>query len=159
MSATHLHLLLNHLPIVGIPLALGLLAWASLAAQEQVKRAALALFVLAGVGLWPVYLTGEPAEETVEKLPAVSESLIEAHEDAAKVALVAAELLAAGALGGLILFRQRALPTGVTLALLGLALLASLALAWTGYLGGQIRHSEIRSDALAIPTRPVEDDR
>ena len=157
MTATHLHLLLNHLPIVSIPLALGILAWGWATSQAGVKRAALGIFVLAGLALWPVYVTGEPAEESVEHLPGVSESLVEAHEDAAKVALVLSEFLAAGSLGALIFFRRAPLPAAATGALLALAVLATLALAWTGYQGGQIRHSEIRTEA-AVVAPAVDDD-
>lgn len=157
MTATHLHLMLNHLPIVAIPLALMLLGYGWLRHMDDVKRAALAVFVLAGLAIWPVYLTGEPAEETVEHLPAVSESLIEAHEDAAKLAMVFTELLAAGSLGALIFFRRDPLPGSVTVPLLSLALVATLALSWTGYLGGQIRHSEIRGGVVPIQTT-VDDD-
>ncbi len=150
MDPTHLHLILNHLPILAVPLALAFLAAGILRASRDLKQGALVLLVLAGLAIWPVYLTGEPAEEAVENLPGVAESLIEQHEDAAKIALVLVELLAVGALGGLILSRKSEIGKTITLPLLGLGLVATLSLGWVGFLGGQIRHTEIRSGAPSV---------
>lgn len=150
MNPTHLHLMLNHVPILAIPLAVGLLAAGILVSGRALKKAALVLLVLAGLVIWPVYLTGEPAEETVEGLPGVAESLIEQHEDAAKLALIFVEILAVGALGGLILSRQSDVSKVIAAPLLGLGLVATLSMGWVGYLGGQIRHTEVRSGATEV---------
>ena len=149
MTATHLHLLLNHLPILGVPFGLALLAYGSLRRQEQVQRVALLIFVLLGLAVWPVFLTGEPAEEGVENLPQVSETVIEPHEDAAKLALISTEVLALASLGALVLYRRKPLSAYATVPVMGVALVATLALGWTGWLGGQIRHTEIRSGVPA----------
>ncbi|GMU54212.1 MAG: hypothetical protein AMXMBFR33_33580 [Candidatus Xenobia bacterium] len=150
MNPTHLHLMLNHVPILVVPLAVGLLAAGILVSSRDLKKAALVLFVLAGLVIWPVYLTGEPAEETVENLPGVSESLTEQHEDAAKLALIFVEILAVGALGGLILSRMNDVNKVIAAPLLGLGLVATLSMGWVGYLGGQIRHTEVRSNAATV---------
>jgi len=41
MNGAHLHLLLNHIPVIGVPLGLLLLAFAFLRRSEEWKRAAL----------------------------------------------------------------------------------------------------------------------
>ena len=92
----------------------------------------------------PAYVTGEPAEEIAEKLPGVSEQVIDPHEDAAKLALGATLAVGAVALAGLVAFRARALPLAFSLGLLALAVVAAGTLGWTANLGGRIRHPEIR---------------
>ncbi len=157
MNPTHLHLMLNHVPILAVPLAVAILAAGVLLSSRDLKKAALVLFVLAGLVIWPVYLTGEPAEESVEHLPGVAESLIEQHEDAAKLSLIFVEVLAVGALGGLILSGKNDVSKVIAAPLLGLGLVATLSLGWVGYLGGQIRHTEVRSGAPAVTAPEASD--
>ena len=109
----------------------------------------------------PVFLTGEPAEESVENLPGVSEAIIGQHEEAAELAFWVME-----ALGVFSLFAFFIKGEGGRKAVVGATFALSLAtfglMAYTGYLGGQIRHTEIRSGAAAqTPTeqgREKDDD-
>lgn len=144
MNATHLHLILTHVPILGVLFGTLLLGWSLLRRSEELQRLALVLFVLCGLAVVPVFQTGEPAEETVEHLAGVSEATVERHEESAETTLVLTELLAAAALG-LLIFRRR--PTQLVAGVLLLGLLASASLAWTGSLGGEIRHTEIAAGA------------
>ena len=145
MSGVYIHLILNHVPVIGILAMLPVLAWGIWRRSEEVARVGLAmLFVLAVVTV-VVYLTGEPAEEAVEGLAAVSESLIERHEEAALLATVAFAVAGALALAALIRFRRRPLPLGVARGLLVVALVPAAVVAWTANLGGEIRHTEIRA--------------
>jgi hypothetical protein len=74
MSLVHIHLLMNHIPVVGILFAV--VAFASaLAFRETLSiRFALVFTVALAIVTGAVYLTGEPAEEAVENLVGVSES-------------------------------------------------------------------------------------
>lgn len=149
MNAVHIHLLLNHLPVIGSLIGVALLVVALLRRDSGLAKVTLGLFVaLAGIAL-VVFLTGEPAEELVEGLAGVSESILEAHEEAAVVATVAIGVLGVAALGLLVMFRQRRLPRWATLATLVAALLVAGVMGWTANLGGQIRHTEIRPSAAA----------
>ena len=151
MNAAHLHLLLNHLPVVGTMVGILLLAYALLRRSPELARASLGLFVLLALAGVVVYLTGEPAEETVENLAGVSESAIESHEEAALVATMLLGVLGVVALGGLVAFRKRAagIPRGFAALALALSLAPAAAMGYTANLGGQIRHTEIRSGAAA----------
>lgn len=150
MDLTHLHLVLNHIPVVGSLCGLGLLAFALWRSSEDIKRAALGVLVISALVAIPAYMTGEPAEDGTRGLPGVSKAIVERHEEAAGFAL--GGVLALGALGlvGLIWFRgKRVMPLwfgGITLA--G-ALIVSGLMAWTARLGGEVRHTEIRSGAAA----------
>jgi hypothetical protein len=147
MSTVHLHLLLNHVPVIGTIIGLCLLAWAVYRADQGIARATLGLFAILAVVALATFLTGEPAEEAVEGLAGVSEGAIERHEEAALLATVAVGILGAASLGALAWFRRRALPRRAMALMLALAMVPAGAMAWTASLGGQIRHSEIRADA------------
>ena len=97
-----------------------------------------------------VYLTGEPAEELIENLPGFSEAIVEEHEEVALIATIGMVVLGLVALVGLIRFRPpRIAPTWYGRGVLLLALLMGGVMVWTANLGGQIRHSEIRSNGGA----------
>ena len=147
MNWVHIHLLLNHLPVIGILVALPILTWGIWKRSEDVLRLALALLATLAAVTMVVYFTGEPAEEAVEGLAGVSESLIERHEEAALFATAAFAALGVLALGGLIRFRRRAMPARFAVLVLVLALIPAGMVAWTANLGGQIRHTEIRPGA------------
>ena len=61
----YLHVVLNHLPIVGIPFGLGLLLLGAVTKNGSIKRAALLCFVTLGTLTVPVYLTGKGGEDFV----------------------------------------------------------------------------------------------
>lgn len=152
MSSAHLHLLLNHIPVLGAAFATLLLVFAMLKKSDDLKKVSLGAFVIAALIAIPVYLTGEPAEEIVEKLPGVSEAIIGRHEDAALVALIILSVLGVVAIAGLVFFRgNRRIPFWYSSVALLLSLVASGAMAWTANLGGQVRHSEIRNGAASAP--------
>jgi hypothetical protein len=143
MQPLHLHLMLNHLPVVGILGATLLLAYATWRGHEEVTRAALGSLVLIAVAATAVFLTGEPAEELVESIAGIDERAIHEHEEWAAVAFGAC--IAAGTLGLalLLVYRGRRIPRFAA----GLALLVaastSVIMGVTANLGGRIRHTEI----------------
>ena len=155
MNGAHLHLMINHLPVLGVGFGLLLLLAARFRRSTELTNAALVVFVLAAAAAGTAYLTGEPAEGAVEDVAAVTEASIEQHEEAATVALVLTGLLGAGALFGLVGFRRQPLPPGwfTTAALVG-ALVAGGSMAYTSNLGGQIRHPEITAD-VALGSDPT----
>ncbi len=152
MNFAYLHLIINHIPIIGIPVALVFLIYGMRTQNRVIERfSLLVLFAIAAMVV-PVYLTGEPAEEAVEHLPGFAESFIESHEDAAKFSLVLT--LAAGALAFIALWLQNfeLRRQQINLAVLGVATIALLSLGYTAYLGGKIRHSEFRTDSVTQET-------
>jgi uncharacterized membrane protein len=145
MSFTHLHLLLNHFPVIGGIIAIGLLAFGFLRKNGPVAKAALALFAILGAISIAVFLTGEPAEEAIENLPGFSEAITEKHEEAALAATIALATLGAFSLGILAWFRKREVPRWLTLGTLMLSLVSGTLMGYTAMLGGQVRHTELRS--------------
>jgi uncharacterized membrane protein len=150
MNGAHLHLILNHIPVVGVLLLLPLLIWAIRRQSLELIRFALAAFVGIAVAALVVYLTGEPAEEVVEHLPGIAEPSVEAHEGAAVVSLVLAGAL--GVLGLFGLWQVRGVATAprwLGWASLAGAVLVAISMAWTANLGGLIRHPEAAAGYVA----------
>jgi uncharacterized membrane protein len=157
MNAAHIHLLLNHIPLIGTAFAILLFVAGIVRKSAELKKASMWIFVIAALITIPVFLSGEPAEEIVEHLPGVSEPIIEQHERAALFTLIVIEVLGAVSLAGLFFSRRSTdFPKLLAGAVLGIAVVAGGAMAWTANLGGQIRHSEIRSGAMATTNAPGE---
>ena len=156
MSWAHIHLALNHVPVIGLLIVLLLLAVATLRRSTELTRVSYGLLVLLAATAVVVYLTGEPAEELIEDLPGFSEALVEEHEEVALLATIGMVVLGLVALVGLIRFRPpRIAPAWYGRGVLFLALLMGGVMLWTANLGGQIRHSEIRSGSAAGTEDPA----
>ena len=150
MSWAHIHLALNHVPVVGLPIVILVLLAALVRRSTELAKAGFALLVLIAAATIIVQLTGESAEELVENLPGYSESLVERHEELALVATIGMSVVGLAALFGLVRFRgDGAVPTWYGGSVLVLALVVAALMGWTAYLGGQIRHSEIRPVGIA----------
>ena len=76
MNDAHLHLVLNHLPIILPAIGLLIMMGGILFSSEIVKRTAYFVFILGAITAFAAFSTGEGAEEVVEKLPGVNEKLI-----------------------------------------------------------------------------------
>lgn len=145
MNQAHLHLIVNHVPIVGSLFALVLLAVGLGLKNDVLTRAGLVAVLAAGVLCLPAQLTGAGAAAIAQDLPRVSRALIDNHAAAAELGFWALESAAALALFALLLLNN-ASPRARLLAALALAatVLSFGLLARAGSLGGQIRHTEIR---------------
>ena len=144
MNLVHLHLLLNHFPVIGVVIVAFLLMAAVFRRSGELAKVSLAMLALVGAISILVFLTGEPAQDAVEKLPGISERIIDRHEDAARIATIVTAGIGALALGALAVYRRRALPRWVTLFALVGAVGSSAMMGYAANLGGQIRHTEIR---------------
>jgi len=141
----HLHLILNHIPVMGVGFGLLLLAAGAWKPSDELVRAALVTFVVVALIAIPTFLTGDPAKDVVKQMAGSSLSAIATHEEVAEGAFVVLEALGAAALGGLWMFRRRVVPQWFVAGALALCLCATLVAGWTANLGGQIRHNEIHS--------------
>jgi hypothetical protein len=156
-SPAHLHLVLNHIPVLGTLLFAPLvLLWGLARRSREVALTGLLLAVLLALTAVPIYLTGEPAEDQLENQPWLEKSRVEVHEERAEAGLVAVLLTGAGALLALWFSRAgrpvRPLVAGAVL--VGLVV-SALLFAWAALAGGQIRHDELRGSQ---PTSGMLDD-
>ncbi len=150
MNWAHVHLLINHIPVLGTLFGALLLVFGIVKKNEEIKRVSLGIFVIIAVAALPVYFTGEPAEEIVEHLPGVDESILEEHEESALISFIAVGILGIFAIGTLWRYRRvDTIPNRFVIAGLILSIIVFGLMAWTADLGGKIRHSEIRSESNA----------
>lgn len=149
MSIVHLHLILNHVPLIGMAFALLIFGVAAWRRNDGMGRLGLVVMVGLAAVTVAVFLTGEPAEEAVEGVAGVSEAMIHPHEEAAEASLIVTGIAGALALVALGAYRRRALPRWVSVTAFTAALVTSTMLGWTANLGGQIRHTEIGGTAAA----------
>jgi hypothetical protein len=151
MNYAHLHIALNHVPVLGSVFGMLLLAYASLRGSNEVKKVGLAVFVVSALLAIPVYLTGEPAEHMLGQVGGATDAIIEQHEESAAFALAGILVLGAAGLGGLVLFRgARPVPNWFAAAVLIVSLASAGILLRTANLGGQVRHEEIRGNAPPV---------
>ena len=76
MNGAHLHLLINHVPVLGIVFGLLLLVFGWWRKSEEIKKAALGTFVVIAFSAVAAFLTGEPAEDTVKGVSGVIQGAI-----------------------------------------------------------------------------------
>ena len=155
MNDAHWHLVVNHFPIIGTILALGILITGLFLKNNSVKNTAYILFIVAAIFALFSMQTGEGAEEMVEDFPGIGKAIIHEHEELAeKLALV---LYAMGGLSLLALFLNFIKNTKeklVSFFILGLGVASLFLIQKVGTTGGEIRHTEIRADSANSKVLP-----
>jgi hypothetical protein len=155
MDLTHIHLLLNHFPVIGDIIGGGLFLLSLIAKSNDLKRASLA--VLLGISLIaiPTYISGNGAQEAIKSLPGLSKPMIQTHEAAALVSLAFMELTGVFAWLALWQFRRLARVPNWNLAVILVLTLVSIGfVARASNLGGEIRHAEIRASQGTVAPDP-----
>lgn len=147
MTAAHLHLILNHLPLFGLLAALVPLVAAGLFQRSrELVLVGLAMGALFGAATPLVVLSGEEAEERIEAgLDAAGRQWLHIHEERAEVVAPLVYVTAGLCLAGLVALRRRPewqRPVAGTAS--GALLVAVVALGWVGAAGGQVAHPELR---------------
>lgn len=157
MTPAHLHLILNHFPIVGTALGMVILALALVRrADRGIWLAGTVLLAISAGAAGAANLTGEPAEEQMEDMQGVNEDAIGVHEDRADIATVYAVLLGLGAVAGYVIGGKREGRMGLVVTLAA-SVVGSGLMAWTGAAGGEIRHPEVlTTTATGSAAKPNE---
>jgi uncharacterized membrane protein len=154
MNPSHIHLLLNHLPVIGFGIGLALFVVALVSKQLDLQRVGLVIFFLAAALTIVTYVSGNDARESLKKTPGVSGPLMEAHESAALVAFVFMEITGFFSWIGLWIWGRpsRFARWNVGIVLI-FAMLTLVLMSRAAYFGGAIRHPETEA-AAAIPIDP-----
>jgi len=153
MLGAYPHLLVNHVPILGTIFGILILGAGMILKNDTVKQTGLATLVFAALASGLALFTGDPAGEVVEKLPGISESFIEYHENMAYMSLwilIPSGLLSAMAFYSI--WKKEKGAKNLVIAALALSLLASVWLAYVAKTGGKIRHSELSSQSTVTPS-------
>ena len=148
MNLAHLHLVLNHWPIIGTFIGVALLLVAVFARSNDIKHVSYGVFAFLALGTIPVYLSGNASAEATKNMnfPTV---LVDTHEGAALLAFMFLELTGLFALIELWRFTRngerpssRGLSKGQS-AVLILSILTAILMVMAGTTGGDIHHPEI----------------
>lgn len=176
LTPVHLHLLINHTPVIGSIAAVLLLLYGMVRKTAELERTALLTLVLTAVLAFASDQTGDGAADVARKISGIERADIRTHSRSADTALLVAEITGGLALIGLIFaFRRKdradeALPRAfvrwhqspprwaVVICLFG-GLATVYFMSVTAFTGGEIRHPEIRSGYLppAGATQPDQD--
>ncbi|MDH5400037.1 MAG: hypothetical protein OEX02_17940 [Cyclobacteriaceae bacterium] len=150
MNAANIHLAITHFPIIGAIIGVGILLYGQIIKNNSFKNLAYGLFILMALLTIPVFSSGEGAEEVVEHIAGVSENIIEEHEHLAEKAIWLMGLLGIFSLLGIFANRNElTFANTVGLIILVISLITSGVFIQVGHLGGQIRHTEIRSETTS----------
>ncbi len=153
MNGALVHLLLNHVPIMGSLFTLCLLIYGMAEKSGSVIRAAHVALIATALVSIPAFISGEDAEEVVERITSVNKSAIETHEDMAEIAFWALMMNAAIALGTMIASKKSEnLSKPLVWVNLIFLFIVFVLMARTGWSGGEIRHSEIHIEKQAFPS-------
>lgn len=144
MNQVHIHLLLNHMPVIGGFFALLILIYGLRKRSYHTQKAAYFLMIICTITAGITFFTGEGAEEVVENIAGISERAIEEHEDAGKLAWFSMILVGIGAVGALVLMKKKSHLYKSYAIIMILVMVMSLTItAYAANLGGKIRHTEI----------------
>lgn len=147
MTDAHYHLVVNHFPIIGTILGLGILIAGILLKNNTVKNVSYALFIVAAAFAAFSMATGEGAEEMVEDMPNIGKHIIHEHEEMAeKLALVLYVLGVVSLLGLYTNIKNHSKAKLVSFLALVIALVGVFLAQQVGTSDGEIRHTEIRKD-------------
>ena len=145
MNGAHFHLVINHLPIVGVIIGTLVLMAGILLKKDQVKLTGLSIYISSALTATFAFLTGEGAEEVVENIAGISEKLIHTHEEYGESFLTVSIILG---LVSIVSFYLTSKNKAWSKILLYIVLLIGLSAVILGKLvgtsGGEIRHTEIR---------------
>lgn len=169
MNGAWVHLGSVHLPIALAVISVLLVLFALVTKSPARLKFALEMIVIGAVLSWPAFLSGEKAEHVVEDFRGnVRERLIledvdlraviRDHEQWAEKAHYCFQAAGVVALLGW-LFCRNAEKFRLPLAIVALLFTGGTAglMGWTGHLGGQIRHLEIREAAAGASTTSQAD--
>jgi len=146
MNSVQMHLALTHAPVILSLVGLIMLAVAFFVKNSTLTKTSYVVILIAGIAATPVFLTGEGTEEAIENLPGVSEAVIEKHEEVAKLAMISIAVAGLLALVALSSFKWQIASRVLKVAVLIMAVSSGGLMIQTAHMGGQIRHTEIRSD-------------
>lgn len=178
MNAAHLHLVINHFPIIGLILGCLVLLTGILMKSSVVRRVGLSLFLIAGISAIPAFSTGEGAEEIAEeavsmnmcndkscvcppelikKMEQEREHYIHEHEEKAEGLMPFMwGIIVLSLIAMFLEWKNKSMAKIASLIVLVIGFIAAFFAREVGTSGGEISHPEIRK-GVVISTSEHED--
>jgi uncharacterized membrane protein len=142
-SWPYLHVLINHFPVVLSVAALAVTLLALILKRRELWLTAMGALTAAGVSVYPVFFTGNQADQALNDPWYIKHGTIDAHDSAATIAMVV--ILIAGAFAVYSWWRSvkrpvEPIPGWMRAGILVGTLAAVATVTYTAYLGGKIIH-------------------
>ena len=159
MDLTHVHLITNHIPVIGSGVGISILLLGMFRKSLEIQFAAYFILIASTFGAIVAYFTGEPAVESVEYIYDVSEQSIDAHADAARMTFFSMLVLAILSLIAMLIMTKKPSRASAFAQIVLLVAAISFGLAaYTSNLGGKIRHTEIGQKSLRFEDKDFDDE-
>lgn len=146
MNDAHLHLVVNHFPIIGTIFGFGILIVGLFFKNNTVKNTAYYIFIVTAIFAALSMATGDGAEQMVKNMPNIGIKIIHIHEGMAeKLAIVLYVLGIVSLIGLYTNIKNHSKSNLVSYLVLIIGAVAVFLGQQTGTSGGEIRHTEIRA--------------
>ena len=157
MSNIHLHLILNHIPVITTFLSFIVTSWGFFANNSDIKKVGLTGYIISGILIIPVFLSGSASENMVKMIPEISTVFLYEHQEAAYLTLLLTGILGLLGILGYIMELFKINFSKVFIPVLLIYSFVTIAsMTYTAYLGGNIRHTELIDETM-YETIPIPD--
>jgi len=155
MTAPYTHIVIVHLPVVGLIFTLAVTLLGLFLDDRRLILIGCAFTVMCAVGAAVAYGSGPPAFDQLRGgLDKTTVALAEKHAIVGRAAFIGAILAGVVALQGLLRTAAADGPSPwLVRVLAALLIIVTGLMAWTAHLGGGIRHPEARRDTLPEATQ------
>jgi uncharacterized membrane protein len=146
MNGAYIHLLFNHVPILGSVFALCLVLYGTFFRNTSILKAGLVTLVVSALFSIIVFVSGEEAEHLVENIIGVSHDAIETHEEQGAIAFWSMIMSGAVALGALLSsLKTNRVSSPLQWITIITLIITVILMVRAGHSGGEIRHTEIHA--------------
>lgn len=147
MNEAHLHMLVNHFPIIGLFFGFLILLAGIIKNNATLKSTAYVIFIFCTIMGKISMITGDKAEHLVEDMTGFSHDYIHEHEEAAELFMKPLYVLGLVSVFGLVaLSKKRENEKFVSICAILITAICLFLSKNTGTSGGEIRHTEIREN-------------
>ncbi len=148
MNDAHIHLVVNHFPIIGVIFGLGILIAGMFLNSNTTKNVAYVLFIVSAIFAFVSDKTGGGAAKMVKELPNLDlNETIKTHAQLAGKFAIACYIMGIASIAGLYLnIKNNSRAKLVSFLVLIIAAVCAYLGKEVGTTGGEIRHTEIRND-------------
>ncbi len=147
MNDAHLHIVVNHFPIIGLFFGILILLFGIIRNNGTLKSTAYIIFIFCMIMGKVSMMTGDNAEHSVEKMAGFSGEYIHEHEETAELFMKPLYVLGIVSIFGLVsVAKKRSSEKIVSICVLLIAAICLFLSKDVGTTGGEIRHTEIREN-------------
>lgn len=151
MNEAHIHMLVNHFPIIGLFFGLGVLLFGVVKKNLTLKSTAYVMLIICVIFGQLAMMTGDKAEHFVEDLPGFTHKIVHEHEEAAEAFMIPMYILGLVSIVGLYAQSKKlSFEKWISYLALVLGVVCIFLSKNAGTTGGEIRHTEIREKGSTL---------